>query len=228
MAPEDSMSRNLPGAPAAAGSVTCLIAQARQGTPEKRAEATELLARHFFDELIAVLRRRFPGRSEDVAVDGATSALHRISTLVTSYAWVSCRGELWGLLLTIAGRRALNRLRLESRQTRYVTETDLGGPSREAPCHFDVLLENADVLAFLETARDRQEGPERSALADALHSVLENYAKLDLREIMLAKAQGATNAQVALMVGRSEKTVEYRLRLLRTKLHEQLRQEADA
>ncbi len=210
------------------GSVSRLIPQIKQGTPEERRAAVEEIAARFFQQLVNRLRRKYPGCSEDMATDGAASALCRIGSLVSDsqYGWVTCRGELWALLLTIAGRRALNKLRSERRQKKYDTAADLSGPSDETVFRLDNLPSGGapvgwegHVFALLEAARDQPEGPEWSAVVEAAGELLQQHdAKLRLPEILLWKAEGRSNNWIAQQIKRSETTVEKRIGLIRRQL----------
>jgi DNA-directed RNA polymerase specialized sigma24 family protein len=129
-----------------------------------------------------------------MVVDGAASAVVRINTLVARYAWVQHRGELWALLLTVAARRALNRLRTERRQKKYPTASELPGSAEDGTLRLDDLPGDAaapanweaHVLHLLERVRDEPKGPEWEAVVEAAGELVGQCdAKLRLPEILL-------------------------------------------
>jgi DNA-directed RNA polymerase specialized sigma24 family protein len=205
------------------GSVTRFISQLRQGTPQEQHEAYDQLAERFFARLVTHLRPRLSCCSEEMVTDGAASAVVRIDKLVARYAWIVHRGQLWALLLTVAGRRALLKLRTERRQKKYQTASELPGSAKDGtlwlddlPADSDPVTWEAHVLTLLEKARDEPEGPEWAAVVEAAAEIVGRCdAGLRLPEILLWKAEGRPNAWIAQRIKRSETTVEKRVELVR-------------
>jgi DNA-directed RNA polymerase specialized sigma24 family protein len=200
------------------------------GVAGRKTAAKNEIVDRFFQDLVARLRARFP-RHEDAAVEGAESAFRVVFGLIEEarYEWLVSRGSLWALLLQIAGRKALNKLRDQTRQTKHlVAAADLtgaaegnafgaegvGGPPSQVGASWESL-----VLALLEKAKDEPSSPERQAVVEAAAELIGKCdAKLRLAEILLWRMEGHDDAEIARRIGRSVKTVQYRLNLIRDSL----------
>jgi DNA-directed RNA polymerase specialized sigma24 family protein len=199
------------------------------GVAGRKTAAKNEIADRFFQEVVARLRARFP-RHEDAAVEGAESAFRVVFGLIEEarYEWLMSRGALWALLLQVAGRKALNKLRDQTRLTKHlVTAADLTGAAEGdafgagglgGPPSAGASWESL-VLALLEKAKDEPSGPERQAVVEAAAELIGKCdAKLRLPEILLWRVEGHDDAEIARRIGRSVKTVQYRLNLIRDSL----------
>jgi RNA polymerase sigma factor (sigma-70 family) len=180
----------------------------RQGSDR----AVELLWKHYQRPLRAVLKRRLLGvqsramDEEDVAITAFHSFLRRARG--GEYPDVESRDEVWRLLVMIAMRKALNYSRHEGRMRRN-TWRNVPHPTRPESNDFDAI--------------DRSPPPDVAVMViDSLEHVLSTLNSDELREIAVAKLAGFSNAEIARAVGRSQATIERRLRLIRARWQQEI------
>lgn len=164
------------------------------------AEAAERIWEHFFERTCQLARARLASslRREHDAEDVALSSLRALCVGVREgrFERFSNRTDLWRLLATITVRKASNAAR-RSLSRPEVGESALGSPGGEAlPLHE---ITDERVLATW------------SAICDEMLERLEPK----LREVALLRLQGYTNAEIAGSQGRSVKTIERYLNLIR-------------
>src|SRR5262249_32214990 len=117
------------------------------------------------------------------------------------------RDNLWHLLVTLTARKAVDLVRAEGRLRR-------GGGK--------VLDESGLLLApvgpaELEQVVGREPTPEFAAqVAEECRRLLAHLADPALQEVALAKMEGHTNAEVAAKLGCGLRSVERKLRLIRS------------
>jgi DNA-directed RNA polymerase specialized sigma24 family protein len=178
-------------------SVTHWLGQLKAGDPEAAAP----LWGRYFPRLVELARARlagFPRRAadeEDVALsafdsfcrDAAAGRLPRLDD----------RDDLWRVLLLITGQKALDLVRRESAAKRG------GRPGAEAS-------DLAEIAGAEPT-------PEFAALvADEFRRLIELLPDTDLRALAVWKMEGRTNEEVAARWGCVPRTVERRLKVIRS------------
>jgi DNA-directed RNA polymerase specialized sigma24 family protein len=189
----------------ASGSVTEWIAQLRAGDRQ----AVHQLWERYFQRLVGVARgqlaggRRRAADEEDVALSAFASLCHGVEQ--GHFPHLRDRDELWGLLVTIAQRKASALLRHERRQKRgggmVRGDSALRGPGSDAG-----VLEPAGGGPTPEFAAE---------VADECRRLLGLLDDDEQRQIAVWKLEGYTNAEIAQQLGYVEVTVERRLRLIR-------------
>lgn len=182
-----------------AHSVTRLIERLKDSDPG----AAGALWERFAERMLAVARRRLrnaPRRvadEEDVVVVAFERFHHGVKQ--GRFPHLEDRDDLWALLFTLTTRHALRLLRDQQCDKRG------GGRVRG-----DSALGDAEELAAGDPT------PAQSLLLqDNLARLLDVLGDDSLRQIAMARLEGYSNAEIAQHIGRSEVTVERRLRLIR-------------
>jgi DNA-directed RNA polymerase specialized sigma24 family protein len=187
------------------GSITVWIGRLKAGD----SAAAQPLWENYFDRLVTQARRKLAGNSpvaadeEDVALSAFESFFRRARE--GRFPDLDDRDDLWKLLLSITGRKALNLIRNEHREKRG------GGHVRQASAM--VGEGDADVYAAV---LGREPTPELAAqLAEECRRLLDGLDDADLRAVAVSKMEGWTNAEIADKRGSSIATVERKLNLIR-------------
>src|SRR5207253_1791342 len=146
---------------------------------------------NYFDRLVNQARRKLGGNApvtadeEDVALSAFESFFRRARE--GRFPDLDDRDDLWKLLLSITGRKALNLIRNEHREKRG------GGHVRQA----SALVAEGDADAFAAVL-GREPTPELAAqLADECRRLLDGLDDAGLRAVAVAKMEGWTNAEIA-------------------------------
>src|SRR5262249_28460007 len=118
------------------------------------------------------------------------------------------RDDLWQVLVVLTARKAANLVQHERRQKRG------GGQVQPLPAlPGDDSTDEAMTFAHLIS---REPDPEFAAqVAEQCRRLLERLDDDELRSVALWKMEGYTNAEIGAKLGRSEGTVERKLRLIR-------------
>jgi DNA-directed RNA polymerase specialized sigma24 family protein len=196
------------------GSVSHWIDQLRAGDPA----AAECLWGRYFERLVALARiqlRGTPRRAadeEDVALSAFDSFCRGVER--GRFPELLDRNSLWRLLVTITLRKANALRRGEHRQKRggggVVGESEL--PE----------LSNCAADAALEQVMSRELTPELAVqVAEECRRLLGVLNDAALQSLALLKMEGYTNDELAVRLGYSLRTVERKLRLIRTLWKEQ-------
>lgn len=180
------------------GSVTRLIQQVQAESPE----AARALWERFCERMLELARRRLPAGGRRVAdeEDVVVVAFERFLRGVREarFPRLTDRDDLWAILFTLTTRQAAQQARDQGRDKRGggAVRGDSAGDQRDV----------ADGVPPPDEAVVLQEGLTRllGALKDD-----------ELRQIALARMEGCANAEIARSIGRSEVTVERRLKLIR-------------
>jgi RNA polymerase sigma factor (sigma-70 family) len=164
--------------------------------------AAGALWQRFFERMLNVARRRLgdaPRRvadEEDVVLIAFERFCHGVRE--GRFPRLDDRDDLWAILFTLTDRHAARQLRDQQRDKRgggnVRGDSALGDaePIDDAPTPAEALLLQENFAALLDVLGDES-----------------------LREIALARMEGYSNAEIAGRLGRSEMTVERRLRLIR-------------
>lgn len=181
-------------------------------------EAATKLWNKYYDKLIRLACRRLKGArrrsedEEDVVARAFETFFRRAKE--ESFSELRDRNDLWRLLVTITDRKAKNFVRAETRQKRGSGK--IRGES-----------------GFYGNAKDKKKKPADGGGADQFAGVeptpeftammLDHFQHLldgldeDLREIALLKLEGFSHDEIAQEIGRSARTVERRVWLIREK-----------
>jgi DNA-directed RNA polymerase specialized sigma24 family protein len=186
------------------GSVSQWLGRLRAG---EQAAAQPLWER-YFRRLVALARARLKGGPRRVAdeEDVALSAFHSFCRAAERgrFPQLSDRDDLWHLLVVLTARKACDLLRREGRHKRGGGRTPDPGPARPG---------EPDPL---EQALGREPTPEFAAqVAEECRRLLALLGDRELEEVALAKMEGYTTEEIARRQGRTTRTVERKLRLIR-------------
>lgn len=116
------------------------------------------------------------------------------------------RDDLWAILFTIVVSKAAQYTRSEMRQKR-------GGGK---VIHASVIAgdeSSCDLFANLQSAEPT--AADAAAMVEDLRNLLEELDDGNLRQIAIWKMEGYTNREIANMIGKSEPTVERKLKIIR-------------
>ncbi len=183
------------------GSVTHWFEQLEQGD----SAAAQALWERYFPELVRVARDRLRGirrgisDEEDVALSAMDSFFDAAQK--GRFPNLADRDELWRLLIGITARKVVDLKRRETCQRR-------GGG----------LVQGESALEGLEHAAQGVPTPEFAAImGEEYRRLLVCLSDSDLEALAVAKMEGYTNVEIAERAECSVRTVERRLRLIRTK-----------
>jgi DNA-directed RNA polymerase specialized sigma24 family protein len=191
-------------------SVTQWLAQLQGGDPA----AAQRLWERYFRRLVGLARHKFQGRprraadEEDVALSAFDSFCRGAEA--GRFPRLADRDNLWKLLVTITDRKASQQVLHEGRQKRggkaVLGESALVGPTGAAA-----------GAAGLEQFLDREPTPEFAAqVAEEWHRLLDRLPNAELRSVAQWKMEGYTNEEIAAKLGCARRSVERRLRVIRS------------
>jgi DNA-directed RNA polymerase specialized sigma24 family protein len=185
--------------PSTPGSVTRWLSQLRGGD----ADAAQPLWERYFGQLVALARTRLhdaPRRAADEE-DVALSAFDSFCRAAAQgrFPHLDDRDDLWRLLLTITGRKALHLRRDEGRKKRG------GGLDPRFGAEDD-----------LEQVVGQEPTPEFAAqVAEECRRLLDSLGDPTLRAVALWKMEGYSSEEIAARLDCVPRTVERKLRLIR-------------
>jgi RNA polymerase sigma factor (sigma-70 family) len=166
------------------------------------AQAASVLWERFADRMLAVSRRRLGNAPRRVAdeEDVVVAAFERFHHGVRNgrFPRLDDRDDLWAILFTLTDCHAARQVRDQQRDKRG------GGEVRG-----DSALQTAEPIDDTPTPA------EAVLLQENMAGLLAALGDETLRQIALARLEGCSNAEIAARIGRSEVTVERRLRLIR-------------
>ena len=198
------------GRDASSTSVTQWIDRLKAGDPE----AAQKLWERYFRRLVGLARKKLraaPRRAadeEDVALDAFDSFCRGVER--ERFPQLRDRLDLWQLLVLLTARKASDLAQHERRQKRG------GGAVLDEAA----LPRPADSSAR-EPALERIEGPEptpafAAQVAEECRRLLERLDSPELRSVALLKVEGYSNEEIAAQLDCGLRTVERRLRLIRS------------
>jgi DNA-directed RNA polymerase specialized sigma24 family protein len=190
------------------GSVTHWIGRLKAGD----SAAAQHLWERYFQSLVGLARKKLQGTprqvadEEDVALSAFASFCRRAEQ--GQFPQLLDRDDLWQLLVLITARKALNQMRHERRQKR-------GG----ALAHQGVLPETA--IPAEEPDLDQIISPEptpefAAQFAEECRRLFNILGEAELRSIAQWKMEGDTTEEIAVKLGRAPRTIERKLRLIRS------------
>jgi DNA-directed RNA polymerase specialized sigma24 family protein len=190
------------------GSVTYWIHKLQTGD----AQAVQKLWEDYFPRMVGLARARLrdtprgAADEEDVALS-AFDSFHRAAA-AGRFPRLLDRHDLWQLLVLLTARKAINLYRHERRDRR-------GG---DRVRHLSALPggEEGEAGEFFSGLVSREPDPAFAALlADEFRQRLASLDDPVLHAVAVGKLEGQTHAEIAARLGRSEKTVERKLELIR-------------
>ncbi len=191
---------------AAENSVTHWIGELQRGNRE----AAQHLWEKYFGRLVQLAGQKLRGRplrvadSEDVALSAVHSAFRGIEA--GRYPSLGDRDDLWRLLVVITAHKALRLVRNEGRLKRGGNRTLL--TQADAPEGEDAAI--AEILS-------REPTPEFALeVAEQCQRLLDDLPDEDLRRIAVWKMEGHLNDEIAAELQCATRTVERKLRLIRS------------
>lgn len=171
--------------------------------------AAQELWQHYFERLVNLARKKLKGRTltttdeEDVALSAFNSFVR--GARQGRYPQLADRDNLWKILVVITAHKVLHLVRDEGRQKR-------GGDRRPG----QAVLSRSDERA-LEQIAGKEPTPQFAAqVADQCRRLLANLASNELESIALWKMEGFTTEEIAGKLNCAPRTVERKLRLIRT------------
>jgi DNA-directed RNA polymerase specialized sigma24 family protein len=193
-----------------AGSVTELIGRLQAGD----ASAAQQLWDLYLPRLLGLARHKLPSQAlgiadeEDVVLSAFASfffgAEHR------QFTQLHDRDDLWHLLAVITTRKAIDLVKREGRQKRDPCPRPGGKPPQGLP---SASAEQPEIEQIL----DPLPSPALAAVLDeACQRLLESLADAQLRSVAVWKLEGYTSAEIAGMLGCTVRTIERKLRLIRS------------
>jgi DNA-directed RNA polymerase specialized sigma24 family protein len=188
------------------GSVTHWLQQLTAGDRT----AVERLWQRYYPQLVRLALRRLEGAG--LGGDAEDVALSAFRTFCNSALQGRCpdlldRDDLWGFLVVVTVRKALNWIKHEQAAKRGGGEVqnfvDLQGATNN---------EAAALPEFLSREPDPQTA---AAAADECRRLLALLGDPVLQSVAVWKLEGHTNEEIAALLGRSLPTVERKLKLIR-------------
>jgi len=195
------------------GSLTLRIQDLRSPDVRQRDEAARVIWEHFEARLRSLVRRHLDNRirrredEQDILQSMYASFCHG---QLEGKESPQSRQELWKLLVRIALCKVVNTANRHLAARRDVRR------ERAAPC------KSADTALFpdwmLEHVDRVGPGPEERIIAlEEIDRLLQALPE-GLRQIVLWKLDGYTNAEISGMLGRTVRSVELKLQLIRKRL----------
>jgi DNA-directed RNA polymerase specialized sigma24 family protein len=176
--------------------------------------AAQQLWQRYFRRLVGLARRKLrdaPRRvadEEDVALSAFDSFCRGAEQ--GRFPQLGDRDDLWRLLFTLTARKAFDLVRDQRRQKR-------GGGAVRGDSALLGPEGSSEDEAGLQQVLGREPTPEFAAqVAEECQRLLDRLSDDELRAVALAKMEGDTTAQIAAKLGRSPRSVERKLQLIRS------------
>jgi RNA polymerase sigma factor (sigma-70 family) len=190
-------------------SVTTWLAGVRSGDD---LDISQLWDR-YFQQLVRVAASRLPGHArrtmdeEDVALSAFHSFCDRARK--GQFPDLASRDDLWRVLFAITVRKAIAAMRHQTRKKRgggqVLGESALGQG-------------DASIAEGLSRFLGKEPSPDDAArFAEQLDALLEKLGDATLRTIALQRLDGASSEEIAASLGLSTRTVDRKLKLVRSK-----------
>jgi len=183
------------------GSVTRWVRLLQAGD----AEAAQRLWERYFEQLVRLARRKLQGTAraatsaEDVALSAFDSFCRRAEQ--GRFPQLRDRSDLWQLLVLITARKALDVVEYARRLKR---RAPAGPPAGASPPDIEEVL-------------GREPSPEFAAqVAEECQALLASLGDPELEAVALWKLEGYTNEEIAARLGCVPRTVERKLRVIRS------------
>jgi len=181
-------------------------------------EAAFQLWERYLKRMLSLGRKRLR-TSRSAAFDEEDVALSAFNTFCSAVKEGKLKqsqeyDDLWPLLATITNRKANDRLKSERAAKR-------SSPSEPVDTKSKQLKDNSR----LSKIADPEMGPEvRALVAEQCSRLLESLGDPELEQIVVMKLDGYTNDEVAVQLGRTRRTIQRMLSLIREKWQVELDQ----
>jgi DNA-directed RNA polymerase specialized sigma24 family protein len=192
-------------------SVTYWIGQLKAGDQA----AAQPLWEGFFERLVGLARKKLKGMprraadEEDVALSAFDSFCRGAAQ--GHFPQLADRDDLWQLLATITARKAIDLVHHERRQKR-------GGGAVQGESALFAVHDSVGGEGGIEQVVGQEPTPEFAAqLAEECRRLLGGLADDELRSVALWKMEGYTNEQIAAKLGCVPRTIERKLRVIRSR-----------
>lgn len=164
---------------------------------------------HYFDRLVRAVRQKLQGQNRAVSdeediVASVFESFYQAAE-IGRFPDLSDRDELWRLLLKMSARKIIDKRRHDQRQR------------RGAGARVHSLNSGQDPQAVLEVVGNEPTPEMVAMMAETVEQFFSQLALGQLRDIAVAKLEGASNAEIAQQLQCSERTIERRLHLIREK-----------
>ena len=191
-------------------SVTQWIDRLKAGDPD----AAQKLWERYFRRLVGLARKKLraaPRRAadeEDVALSAFDSFCRGAEQ--GRFPQLHDRHDLWHLLVVLTARKAFDLAQYERRQKR-------GGGAVFDEAALPGAADSSAQEAALEQIEDPEPTPAFAAqVAEECRRLVERLDSPELRRVALRKMEGYSNEEIAAQLGCGLRTVERRLRLIRS------------
>jgi RNA polymerase sigma factor (sigma-70 family) len=190
-------------------SVECWLAQLKAGDPAGAQHIWEL----YFHRLVRLARKKL-GRTSRRAADEEDVALSAFNSFCRGaergkFTQLRDLSDIWKLLVVITARKAADQVKHHLRKKRG------GGRT-----HGETSIPGADTAGegqVLERIIGREPTPEFVAqMAEECQRLVNSLGDPELRTLVLYKLEGLTNEEIASRLGCVPRTVERRLRVVRS------------
>ena len=177
--------------------------------------AAHQLWHHYFDRLVRSVRKNLRGQNrgvsdeEDIVVS-VFESFYRAAEK-GRFPDLSDRDDLWRLLLKMSARKIVDKRRHDQRQRRGA-----GVKVHSLDHHGD------DDDAIIQVIGDEPTPEMVLIMEESFERLIAHLGVGQLREIAVAKLEGASNAEIAKRFECSERTIERRLHLIREKCQQEL------
>jgi DNA-directed RNA polymerase specialized sigma24 family protein len=181
-------------------------------------DAAQRLWEGYFRRLVGLARGKLHGTARRVAdeEDVALSAFNHFCQGAErgQFPQLHDRDDLWRLLVAITERKAIGQMRRESRQKRGGGAV-LGEGALQAPTG------SGSISGGLDQVASQEPTPEFAAqMTEECRSLFRRLDDPELRVIALCKMEGRTTEQIALLLDKTPRTIERKLRLIRHRWEE--------
>ena len=196
------------------GSITHLL----KGLKEGRPEAVEAIWDRYYQRVLAAARRRLracPAQAVEDGEDLAASALHGLIAGAArgQFERLEDRSDLWQLLSVIVAKKVRHRRRWYQRWKRTGRPPSGGRAAEPGRAGSPGPGDGADRL---DVVVSKEPAPERNVIMrDQLEHFLEALDDSTLRRIAVWLLEGDSNAEIAGRLGRTIRTVERKVELIR-------------
>jgi RNA polymerase sigma factor (sigma-70 family) len=181
-----------------------------EGLKAGEAADIERLWDRYFHRLVGLAGTRLMSHArrdydeEDIALSAFHSFCDRVGR--GQFPHLNDRNDLWRLLATITARKAIQRIREQTRQKRGGGQV-LGESA---------IIGQGSVDEGMAQVLGREPAPEEAAeFNDDLERLLNALGDPKLRTIALRKLEGFTSAEIAIELGISARSVDRKLELIR-------------
>ena len=181
--------------------------------------AAQKLYEGFFQRLVGLARSKLRGvpcraaDEEDVALSAFDSFCRGAEA--GRFPQLSDRDDLWQLLVVLTERKAIDLVHHERRQKR-------GGGKVKGESFFDYPRGSSSAPAGMEQIMAHDPTPDFALqVAEECQLLLDRLGNAELRSVALWKMEGYTNEEIAAKLGCVPRTVERKLRVIRSRWNQE-------